>query len=165
VQAEGAKGELRGRTTNGAINLLDMAGGCDVATTNGKIMAGFLSLGSQGCALHTTNGAIHITLPENVHADLAASTTNGSVTSELPLAVQGKISEHRMGGKINGGGPPLQLRTTNGSITIAKAEAREAALQPTAVSSPPSDSASLGDLASFLRIQVWQGCSRRVRCM
>ncbi len=163
VHAEGAKGELRGRTTNGAISLVDMAGGCDVATTNGKITAEFASLGSQGCALHTTNGAIRITLPENVHADLEASTTNGSVTSALPLAVQGKISEHRMGGKINGGGPPLKLGTTNGSITIEKSAAREAALPSTAVASMPSDAAAAGGQASVLRIQVWQHGEQTVK--
>jgi len=162
VHAEGAKGELLGRTTNGAIRLVNLAGGCDVASTNGKITAEFMALGSPGCALHTTNGAIHITLPENVHADLEASTSNGSVTSALPLAVQGKISAHRMGGKINGGGPPLKLRTTNGSITIAKAKAREAALPPTAVSSLPSDAAAAGGQASFLRIQVWQHGEQQV---
>ncbi len=163
VQTEGTKGELRGRTTNGAVTLLGVAGGCDVATINGKITAEFVSLGSQGCALHTTNGAIRITLPENVHADLEASTTNGSVTSALPLSVQGKISEHRMGGKINGGGPPVKLHTMNGSITIAKAAAREAALPPTAVSSMPSDAAAAGGQASVLRIQVWQHGEQTVK--
>jgi hypothetical protein len=163
VQAEGTQGAVKAHTTNGAISLVQVAGGCDAATTNGKITAELLSLGSQGCELHTTNGAIHITLPENVRADLEAFTTNGSVTSELPLAVQGKISKQGMEGKINGGGPPLKLRTTNGSITIAKTGAREATLPPTGVSSMPSDAAVSGGQASALRIQVWQHGEQQVK--
>ncbi len=122
LKAEGAKGELKGRTTNGAISLSGLAGGCDASTTNGKITVEFLSLGGQGCELRTTNGGIRVTLPENVRADLEAATTNGTITSELPLSLQGEISKRRMEGKINGGGPPLRLRTTNGSISIVKAE-------------------------------------------
>jgi hypothetical protein len=125
-------------------------------TTNGKITAELLSLGNQGCELHTTNGAIHITLPENIRADLDASTTNGNVTSALPLSLQGKISQRGMEGKINGGGPLLKLRTTNGGITIEKAPATEDAMPPAPVSSLPSDSAITGGQASVLRIQVWQ---------
>jgi hypothetical protein len=163
VHAEGTQGAVQAHTTNGAISLVQVAGGCNAVTTNGKITAELLSLGSQGCELHTTNGAIHITLPENVHADLEASTTNGSVTSALPLAVQGKISKQGMEGKINGGGPPLKLRTTNGSITIAKTEARETALPPPALSSMPSDAAVSGSQASVLRIQVWQHGEQQVK--
>ena len=123
-------------------------------TTNGKITAELLSLGSQGCELQTTNGAIHITLPQNIRADLDASTTNGSVTSALPLSLRGEISQRGMEGKINGGGPALKLRTKNGGITIERAPAGEDAMPPVSVSSLPSDSATTGGQTSVLRIQV-----------
>jgi hypothetical protein len=155
VHAEGTQGVLKAHTTNGAISLVQVAGGCNAVTTNGNITAELLSLGSQGCELHTTNGAIHISLPENVRADLEASTTNGNVTSALPLSVQGKISKQGMEGKINGGGPPLKLRTTNGSITIEKSAAMEAVLS--------SDAASSGGQARVLRIQVWQHGEQQVK--
>jgi hypothetical protein len=44
-----------------------------------------------------------------------------------------------MEGKINGGGPLLRLRTTNGNITIEKAAARGASMPPASLSSRPSD--------------------------
>jgi hypothetical protein len=163
VTAEGTQGAVRAHTTNGAISLLQVAGGCNAHTTNGKITAEILSLDSQGCELHTTNGAIHITLPENIRADLDASTTNGNVTSQLPLSVQGKISQRGMEGKINGGGPPLKLRTTNGGITIEKAPAREEAMPPASVTSWPSDFPATASEASVLRIQVWQEGEQTVK--
>jgi Putative adhesin len=163
VTAEGTQGAVKAHTTNGAISLLQVAGGCNAVTTNGKITAELLSLGSQGCELHTTNGAIHITLPENIRADLDASTTNGNVTSALPLSVQGKISQRGMEGKINGGGAPLKLRTTNGGITIEKAPAREEAMPPASVSSLPSESATTGGQTGVLRIQIWQEGEQKVQ--
>lgn len=120
VHAEGTQGAVKAHSTNGAIRLVGVAEGCNAHTTNGNITVELVSLSGQGCQIHTTNGAIHLTLPENVRADLQASTTNGRVTSELPLSVQGPFSEKGMEGTINGGGPPVKLRTTNGNITIAK---------------------------------------------
>jgi Putative adhesin len=163
VHAEGTQGAVKAHTTHGAISLVQVAGGCHAVTTHAKITAELLSLGSQGCELHTTHAAIHLTLPENIRADLDASTTHGSVTSALPLAVQGKISQQGMEGKINGGGPPLKLRTTHGSITIDKTAAREEALSSTAVASIPPEAASSDGQASVLRIQVWQHGEQQVR--
>ena len=57
----------------------------------------------------------------------------------------------------------MKLHTTNGSITIAKAAAREAALPPPALSLLPSDAAAAGSQASVLRIQVWQHGEQQVK--
>jgi hypothetical protein len=156
VHAEGTQGGVSAHTTHAAISLVQVGGGCHAVTTHAQITAEILSLGSRGCELQTTHGAIHLTLPENIRADLDASTTHGSVTSALPLAVQGKISQQGMQGKINGGGPPLKLRTTHSNITIDKAAAREDVMPPASVSSWPSGSAATGGQESVLRIQVWQ---------
>jgi hypothetical protein len=163
VHAEGTQGGVKAHTTHAAISLVQVAGGCHAVTTHAEITAEILSLGSQGCELHTTHATIHITLPENIRADLDASTTHGSVTSALPLSVQGKISPQGMQGKINGGGPPLKLRTTHSNITIDKTAAREEALSPTSVSSLPSDSAATGGQTGMLRIQVWQEGEQTVK--
>jgi hypothetical protein len=100
---------------------------------------------------------IQVTLPENVRADLEANTTNGSVTSELPLSLQGEISKRRMEGKINGGGPLLKLRTTNGGISIVKGEGRGG--QEAFGAAPPLSKENGGTL---LRIQVWEKGQKQI---
>jgi hypothetical protein len=169
LKAEGMRGELKGRTTNGAITLSGLAGGCDVGTTNGRITAEFLALGGQGCDLRTTNGTIRVTLPENARADLDAATTNGAITSELPLSMLGESNKRRMEGKINGGGPPLRLRTTNGNIAIGKGLAVAGlpapALPPARPGLPaaPDSGKESRWRAYFMRIQFWEGGEQKVK--
>ena len=69
-------------------------------------------------ALETTNGGIHARLPRAFAARVDAANTNGSIETNLPILVTGSQSKHSLHGTINGGGPELRLRTTNGSIHI-----------------------------------------------
>jgi len=151
LTAEGVKGEVEGRTTNGGITLTRLEGGCDAVTTKGKVTAEFLAFGGHGCRLRTTNGGIQITLPADARADVEAATTNGRVISDLALAVQGEVSKRRMEGKINGGGPLLNLHTTNGDIRIVKGEGR--GVQGAAAPAPPLSRENGGKL---LRVRVWE---------
>src|SRR5438270_222263 len=47
-----------------------------------------------------------------------AANTNGSIESDLPITTSGAQNKHSLHGTMNGGGPELRLRTTNGSIHI-----------------------------------------------
>jgi DUF4097 and DUF4098 domain-containing protein YvlB len=121
LDAAGYKGELDGRVINGGIVLSRFEGGGDLETTNGEVEVEFLALGGPGCQARTTNGNVRVVLPDSVRADLDAATTTGKVASDLPLVVAGDLGRQNMIGKINGGGLPLKLRTTNGNIRIARA--------------------------------------------
>jgi DUF4097 and DUF4098 domain-containing protein YvlB len=105
-------------TTNGKIDVERCAGSLDASTTNGAISAELTNV-TRGQALRfsTTNGAIAVSLPSSLAVDVDAGTTNGSIKSDLPVATT-KISRNSLRGTINGGGTPLHLRTTNGSIAI-----------------------------------------------
>ncbi|MBI2951073.1 DUF4097 family beta strand repeat protein, partial [bacterium] len=151
LTAEGVKGEVEGRTTNGGITFTRLEGGCNAATTNGGVRAELLTFGGQGCRLRTTNGGIQITLPADARADVEAATTNGRVISDLALAVQGEVSKRRMEGKINGGGPLLNLHATNGDIRIVKGEGRGGQVASAVV--PPLSRENGGKL---LRVRVWE---------
>jgi DUF4097 and DUF4098 domain-containing protein YvlB len=59
-------------------------------------------------------------VPATFRANLDASTTNGSIRSDLPVTVSGQINRRSLRGALNGGGPELELETTNGSIQILK---------------------------------------------
>lgn len=111
-------GELDVETTNGRIELFRCAGGARLSTTNGRINAEFLSVTPGGeLRFETTNGRIELKVPQAFAADLDASTTNGSVSTDLPVAARSSGS-NTLRGKINGGGVPVRLRTTNGGIEI-----------------------------------------------
>jgi hypothetical protein len=164
VTAEGTKGYVQAKATNGRITLSRLEGGGEAVATNGKITAEFLGLGSQGCKLRSTNGGIRVALPEGARADLTASTTNGRITCDLPLSLVGEMSKRRMEGKINGGGPPIELRTTNGSIAVVKGEGKAlaaAGLPP--LPGRPAQPSAPEVRANFLRIQVWEDGEQKVK--
>ncbi|HEX8254925.1 MAG TPA: DUF4097 family beta strand repeat-containing protein [Thermoanaerobaculia bacterium] len=105
-------------TTNGRIEVARCAGSIDASTTNGAITAELLTVAKgQPLRFSTTNGRIAVALPPTLAVDLDADTTNGAIKSDLPVAVT-RTSENSLRGSINGGGTPLRIRTTNGSISL-----------------------------------------------
>jgi len=53
-------------------------------------------------------------------ADLDAETGDGRVNIDFPLTTNGSAKERTVRGKINGGEPPLELRTGDGNIDLEK---------------------------------------------
>ncbi|MCL5020685.1 MAG: DUF4097 domain-containing protein [Bacteroidetes bacterium] len=121
LRVTGVTGSVQTHTTNGGIDLENVGGSVDGSTTNGGILAriaGYARL--SGLDLSTTNGGIKVYCPGNVNADVEASTTNGGIHSDFPITVEGNFGGRYVEGKINGGGNPINLHTTNGGINIYK---------------------------------------------
>jgi DUF4097 and DUF4098 domain-containing protein YvlB len=119
IEASDVRGSHRLETTNGHITLARCAGDLDAETTNGAIEAEMTAVSAgHVLRLETTNGHIRARLPRTFAGRLDASTTNGGIDSDLPVTTSGTQSKHALRGTINGGGPDLRLRTTNGSIHI-----------------------------------------------
>ena len=119
IEASDVSGSHKIETTNGRIVLARCAGAVEAETTNGSIESELMTAtAGRGMRLETTNGSIHARLPRTFAARVDAANTNGSIESELPVTTSGLQSKHALHGTINGGGPELRLRTTNGSIHI-----------------------------------------------
>lgn len=118
IEITGLAGEIRLRSTNGGIAVFDSAGSVNAATTNGGIKVELDEVAGRGMEFETTNGGIRVDLPSSVRASVRARTTNGSIETDFPVTVQGTFRRNRLEGDINGGGPAIDLRTTNGSIRI-----------------------------------------------
>jgi hypothetical protein len=119
VEIEGIEGEIRLRSTNGGLTVSDAAGSVSAGTTNGAIQVELDSVDAASeMEFETTNGGIRLYLPSNIQASLSARTTNGTIETDFPVTVSGTYRRNRLEGDINGGGPLVELRTTNGSIRI-----------------------------------------------
>ena len=119
IEASDVRGSHRIETTNGHITLARCAGDLDAETTNGAIEAELTTVNAgRVVRLETTNGHINARLPRAFAARIDAENSNGSIDSDLPVTTFGSQSKHALRGTINGGGPDLRLRTTNGSIHI-----------------------------------------------
>jgi DUF4097 and DUF4098 domain-containing protein YvlB len=111
-------GRVTAHTTNGGIRGNGLSGGVEATTTNGGVDVDFASIGADRISLSTTNGGVTIDLPDDAKADVVATCTNGGISvSGVKMQVT-EQSRRRVEGKMNGGGTPIELSTTNGGIRI-----------------------------------------------
>jgi Putative adhesin len=118
VTVSGISGKVVAHTTNGGVTGKGLSGGVDARATNGGVNIELASVGSDRIALRTTNGGVTLTVPESAKADVSATCTNGGISvSGVKLEVS-EQSRRRLEGKLNGGGTPIELHTTNGGVRL-----------------------------------------------
>jgi DUF4097 and DUF4098 domain-containing protein YvlB len=111
-----ASGDLDLRTLGGSINLRSDDGKVTAATSGGSVRAEVRV--NRGIALTSSGGPITLLIPENVRASIDAQTSGGSVQSDLPV-IRTEAEQHsRIRGALNGGGEPIILDSSGGSIHI-----------------------------------------------
>jgi hypothetical protein len=111
-------GKVVAHTTNGGVTAKGLSGGVDARATNGGVNVELASLGSDRVTLRTTNGGVTLTVPESARADVSASCTNGGISvSGVKMEVSEQSRRH-LEGKLNGGGTPIELHTTNGGVRL-----------------------------------------------
>jgi hypothetical protein len=119
IVVTGLDGPLVARTTNGGITGRGLAGAVEARTTNGAIEVDVETVAQEGMELGTTNGAIRLRLPGTARADIRARVQNGSINvSDLDVDRVGETDRRRFEGRLHGGGPRIDLSTTNGGIRI-----------------------------------------------
>ena len=125
IEAKGIKGFLEATTSNGPIEIetaeLDPARSVKLETSNGPIT---LTLGAKGgpdVRVRTSNGDIAVRLLDGAGARVRAHTSNSTITSDLPLSNVSNMSKTNLEGAVgSGGGPLLDLTTSNGHIRLAR---------------------------------------------
>jgi DUF4097 and DUF4098 domain-containing protein YvlB len=125
VHAENAHGALEAETSNGEVHvhLADSEAGHAVhlATSNGPIDLQLDSPQRNDVIARTSNGSVTVHLPEGAGAAVHASTSSrGSVRSDFEILTRGELSRNHLDGTIGGGGPKLDLTTSNGNIRLVK---------------------------------------------
>ena len=123
ISAVDLRGDSVAKTTNGKINMRRIDGTITAQSTNGEIYAEVVGM-SKGNDMEfvTTNGSVTVLLPKDINADLEAKTKNGKIYTEYPITLAGEISKKHIMGKINNGGPPVYIETTNGGIEILESK-------------------------------------------
>ena len=126
ITAVALSGRLVAATTNGTITGTDLRGDVEARSTNGRVAIDLAALGSDLVDLRTTNGPVQLTLPDAAKATLSATCTNGRIdVADLPLDLMWEQSRRRVRGRLNGGGTPVELTTTNGPIRVRLRSAAE----------------------------------------
>ena len=119
VDITGVNGKVVAETTNGGIRGRDIGGAFEASTTNGGVEVDLTQVPEAGVKLETINGGIRLRLPADAKASVHAQIVNGGIdVSGLELASQ-STSKRRLDGKLNGGGPQIDLQGVNGGIRIS----------------------------------------------
>jgi bifunctional DNA-binding transcriptional regulator/antitoxin component of YhaV-PrlF toxin-antitoxin module len=113
-------GRLDVETVNGGIEVREVtAAAFEASTVNGGIEADLARVPERGAKLECTNGGITLRLPRDAKADISARVANGGIDADgLPVDATEK-SRRRFEGRLNGGGPRIEIEGTNGGIQIS----------------------------------------------
>lgn len=138
VFVDNISGQLEINNVNGSIDATNIAGSVVASSVNGEITVGFRSVDPQApMAFSTFNGKVDVTLPATVKANVKLKAERGDIYTDFDVDITKgqptatKSNEGHMYrvtiedwvlGKINGGGPEMMMKTSQGSIYIHKAK-------------------------------------------
>lgn len=119
ILADTIQGDVDADTSGGDIRLLHVDGKISGQTSGGSVQCSLVGL-NRGISVSTSGGSIQLTLPKTTTANIEATTSGGEITSELPVAST-KWQDGHVKGSINGGGQPIDVRTSGGGISLRAA--------------------------------------------
>ena len=118
VTIDGAAGSVQASSDFGRVSVAHgSAVTLDLHSSNGAVSFSG-SLGAGPHSLTSDFGDVSLTLPANTAADLDLSTSFGNIHTSLPVTASGDISQQHWAGVLNGGGPRVTVKTSNGNISL-----------------------------------------------
>jgi hypothetical protein len=123
IRIHNVTGTLESKSSDGSVKIDGRLTGVQVHTSDGSLDL-TLAEGSQlttSSRVEASDGRVTIRLPKTLAADLDIHTGDGHIDCQLPLTMSGYNSGggHNIRGKLNAGGTPLTIHTSDGSVTIA----------------------------------------------
>ncbi len=107
-------GEMNVHTSGGSIVMDDISGSVEATTSGGSIKAAIENLGEY-LTLHTSGGSINAVVPQGLGLDLDLS--GNRVNTQL-TNFTGETKKDHIEGSINGGGIPVKMSTSGGSVNL-----------------------------------------------
>lgn len=123
IKADGVRGAFDARTSNSTIDAsvaeLEPGRPLSLESSNGSINLSLDTWKSNDIKAHTSNSSVNVRLPDKAAADLILSTSNGNISTDFEITTS-QFSKTRVVGKLNGGGPRLDLSTSNGNVRLMR---------------------------------------------
>jgi hypothetical protein len=111
-----APGPVKVTTGSGTAELSGIRGSLRAQTGSGSITADGDPTGDW--ILHAGSGDLMVRIPANAGFDLNAHSGSGGISTTHPITMEGSLNRHELHGKVNGGGPRLEMETGSGNIRI-----------------------------------------------
>ena len=118
LRADGLRAHVKAMVVNGGVELSAMRGTVDAAGVNASVNVGMAEV-SGPLRLESTNGRVSLEIPKTAKATLNARSVNGTISVTGLNVEQGEGRRIRtLESQLNGGGPEIHLRVTNGGISV-----------------------------------------------
>jgi len=114
VRADGIQGDLETKTSGGSIRMKNLAASVRASTSAGSIEADFDRLGDY-VSLSTSAGSVRVNMPLNKGLDLDLRGNRVSIDLKN---FDGRMDKDRVQGSLNGGGIPVKLTASSGSVYV-----------------------------------------------
>jgi hypothetical protein len=75
---------------------------------------------NRGIKATTSGGDVELILPRGTTGNVSASTSGWAVTTDIPVTTT-VVKDSRLEGTLNGGGHPIEARTSGGNIRLRPA--------------------------------------------
>jgi hypothetical protein len=114
IKGESITGSLNTGTSGGSVRLANISGSLKASTSAGSIEVELTKLGEY-VNLSSSAGSVRVTMPLDKGVDL---NLRGNKVS-IPLKnFDGEVEKDRVNGKLNGGGIPVTLSASSGSVYV-----------------------------------------------
>ena len=121
IEVRNVEGRMSFETSNGSVRAENVHGGIHAHTSNGSVDLELGTLAIGDLTASTSNGGITVHLPASTNATISARTSgHDRIYSDFDVTVRGTLSASRVEGTLGGGGPRIELSTSNGNIRLAR---------------------------------------------
>lgn len=124
VTITNSTGALEARTSDGNLTVDGVFNAVTLHTSDGKLEVSLRdgTKLSEPSSIQASDGSVTVRLAQGFAADLDVHTSDGHLDCALPLTMDHYDSKegggHNLHGKLNGGGAPLTIHTSDGSVKI-----------------------------------------------
>lgn len=104
-------------SSSGSIAIASARGGLDLSGGSGKTLIGMESV-ERPIRIDVSSGSVELKLPPEAGFNTRLSTSSGSIRSDFEIIGDTAADKHLVEGRVNGGGPPVEIRVSSGGIEL-----------------------------------------------
>jgi hypothetical protein len=117
ITAKTVKGSLSASTSGGSLSMRDMRCTLNASSSAGSVDVEMTELG-KSLSLSSSAGSVRLKLPMDAGIDFDLRSSNRVTISFSQRQFSGNIEKDEVQGKLKGGGIPVKVRATAGSISV-----------------------------------------------
>ena len=124
LRVRGGGGRLEARSSDGSQDIAGSFESWQVASSDGSLKVELLpgTKLREPSTVESKDGSLTMQVPRELAAEFDVQTRDGGLQSNLPLTTSGYDSRdehgHAVHGKMNGGGPLMSVRSSDGSVRV-----------------------------------------------